>query len=290
MAKAGTTFGNGMIYRALIRLLRHTDVRIPYAFMAVFIIPFTLLLSPGARLTYEYYHRIKGHKMLASIWLTYCNHVVFGKTVIDKFAMYAGHQFKVNYYGKEYYQDLTARPEAVVQLSAHVGCSEIVGYTYDNEKKLNALVFGGENSAMMGYRKSAFGNKNIEMIPVGATENHSDKIISALDKGEMVCLFADRFMSSNKIVYATLHGHKIRLAKGPFSLAVTRGLDVVMANAMKEADGSYSAYFTPLYYNKNATPKDQRRQLADAYVGEVEKLLEKYPLQWFNYSNVWEDL
>lgn len=285
--REGTTYGNAWMHRTLIRLLRHVDIRLLYGFMAIFVIPFTLLFSPGARLTLRYFHRIKGHGWWHSLWETYRNHVIFGQTVIDKFAMYAGHRFKVNYQGLDAFNEMTRRPEAFIQLSAHIGCSEIVGYSYDNHKPSNVLVYGGEKKGVMNYRQSAFGNKHIKMVPVGTGKDSSEEIIKALDRGEIVYAFADRFMSAGKEIQATLHGHQIRLAKGPFSMAVTRGLDVFMTSAMKEKDGSYTAYLTPLTYDKTLNKAGQRQQLADAYVAEIERLLGLYPLQWFNYSDIW---
>ena len=58
---------------------------------------------------------------------------------------------------------------------------------------------------------------------------------------------------------------------------------------MKEKDGSYSAYFTPLHYDKALPKSEQRQQLADAYTAEIDRMLESYPLQWFNYSNLFAD-
>jgi predicted LPLAT superfamily acyltransferase len=91
----------------------------------------------------------------------------------------------------------------------------------------------------------------------------------------------------NKVVTSTLHGAQISLAKGPFSLATTSGIDVIMASAMKEKDGSYTAYFTPLHYDKTLPKSQQRQQIADAYTAEIERLLAYYPMQWFNYSDLW---
>ena len=203
--------------------------------------------------------------------------------------MYAGRKFKITYHGLEEFQKTTMRPDAMVQLSAHIGCCEILGYSYDNNKPSNVLVYGGEKEDILKYRKVAFGNSKIKMIPVGSGESHSEEIINALDNGEILCAFADWSVNSNKIIYASLHGHRIKLAKGPFSLIVTRGLEVFMTCAMKESDGSYSSYMTPLHYDKTLKKSDQRQQLVEAYVNEIERLLELYPIQWFNYTNVWDD-
>lgn len=282
----GTTYGNAGLYRLLIFMLRILNVKVFYAFMGVCVIPVTLVFSPGARLTYNYFRKRKGCGWWKALCSTYGNHYVFGQTVIDKFAMYAGRKFTINYNGLDKYQALVDGKEPFIQLSAHIGCSEILGYSLHLSKPCNVLVYGGEKKSLMGYRKNSFGDMNVKMIPVGIGMSHSEEIVNALDKGEIVSAFADRFVNEHKMVVAKLHGCDVKLAKGPFSLATTRGISVIMASTMKERDGSYTAYFTPLYYDTTLSKQQQRQQLADAYTAEVERLLEKYPLQWFNYSNI----
>lgn len=285
----GTTFGNAWMHRTLIKILKYSNVRCVYVIMSILIIPITLLFSHGARITYNYYHKKRDLGYIKSLWNTYLNHVLFGQTVIDKFAMYAGHRFVIRYKGLEYFMKKSQQPESFLQLSAHIGCSEILGYSFANLKPSNVLAYGGEKTAVMCLRANAFLAKNTKMILVGTSSGHSDEIIKAIDNGEIIHAFADRFVRKNKVVSSKLHGHIVNLAKGPFSLAITRGLDVIMTCAMKESDGSYTAYLTPLIYDKKLSKRQQCQQLADKYVSEIEKMLDAYPLQWFNYSEIFQD-
>lgn len=285
----GITFGSAWMFKALILMLKTINIKVFYAFMAICVIPVTLVFSSGARLTFHYFHQRRGYGWWKSLSATYKNHCLFGQTVIDKFAMYAGHKFQIAYQGLESYQKLLELPDAFIQLSAHIGCSEILGYSLHVDKPCNVLVYGGEKASLMGYRKASFGDMNIRMIPVGMENTNSDAIVEALDRGEILSAFADRMMNINKVVVSTLHGSKVNLAKGPFSLATTRGIEVIMASTMKEKDGSYTAYFTPLPYDKSLSKSEQRQQLADAYTAEIERLLDMYPYQWFNYSDLWVD-
>lgn len=285
--KSGVTFGNGWMFSALIFLLKHIPIRVFYAFMSIFVIPVTLVVSPGARLTYRYFRRHR-HQGRWQSWLSvYRNHCVFGQTVIDKFAMYAGHQFRIAYHGLEKYEELVAADGPLIILNAHIGCSEIVGYSYRVSKPCNVLAYGGEKAQLMALRSASFGEMNMRMIPVGTADSHSDEIIEALDRGEIVTAFADRFANRRKVLTSHIHGDAVNLSRGPISLAVTRGIPVIMASAMKEKDGSYSAFITVLGYDRTQPSKVQRQQLADAYTAEINRLLDKYPMQWFNYFNIW---
>jgi len=285
--KDGSTYGNAWMYRTIIFLLRHVNIKVFYGFMAVAVIPITLIFSPGARLTYHYFREKRGYGRLKSVWSTYRNHYIFGQTVVDKFAMYAGHKFNIVYHGLDDFIELEKEPAPLLLLNAHIGCSEIVGYSLHLTKPCNVLVYGGEKQSLMDYRKSSFGDMNMKMIPVGTGSSNGDEIIQALENGETISVFADRFMNAKKLVVSKVHGCEINLAKGPFSIGVTRGMNVMMVSAMKEADGSYTSFMTRLHYDGSLPRSEQRQKLADAYTAEIDRLLDLYPLQWFNYSDPW---
>lgn len=285
----GATYGNAGMHRLLIRLLRLIPVRVFYGIMYVFVVPVSMVVSSGARLTYRYFRQKRGYGRWRALVDTYRNHCIFGQTVIDKFAMYAGHKFRIRYHGFDLYQQKCSEPQSIVLLNAHIGCSEILGYSMNQTKPCNVMVYGGEKQNLMAYRAASFGESNIKMIPVGTGGSHSEEILSALEKGEIVCAFADRFANQRQVVVSSIFGHQVNLAKTPFSLAIAGRSDVFMVSAMKEKDGGYTAFFTPLQYDHTLPMNKQRQQLADGYTAEIERLLNIYPLQWFNYSDLWVD-
>lgn len=287
--KNRATYGNAWMHRTLIALLGKVNIRYVYAFMAVFVIPVAMVVSPGARIAYQYFRKRRGQGRWQAIRSTYRNHCLFGQTVIDKFAMYAGHEFEVHSIGHEYYYAHVKEDQPVMLLNAHIGCSEMVGYNLSQTKPCNVLVYGGEKKELMDYRQKQFADMGIKMIPVGIDGVDIMEIVDCLDRGEALSVFADRFMNPKKVINSTIHGFKVKLSRGPFSLAVNRGIDVYMVSAMKKKDGSYDGRITYLGYDKTLPHREQRQQLADLYTAEIEKVLSDYPLQWFNYFNIWVD-
>ena len=273
------------MHRTLIKLLRRVDIRYVYRFMAVCVIPVAMVFSPGSRIAYQYFRKRRGQGRWQALLSTYRNHCLFGQTVIDKFAMYAGYHFEVHSTGHEHFYAHVREDQPVMLLNAHVGCSEMVGYNLSQTKPCNVLVYGGEKQEVMEYRKKQFADMGIKMIPVGTDGVDIMEIVDCLDRGEALSVFADRFMNPKKV----LHGFKVKLSRGPFSLAVNRGLEVYMVLAMKQQDGSYDGRIIYLDYDKTLPHREQRQQLVDLYTAEIEKILEDYPLQWFNYFNIWED-
>ena len=283
----GTTYGNSLMHRWLIKLLKGIDIRIVYIFTYIFVIP-PCLLRDGFKPIYHYFRQRWGYGPIKAFRMTYRNHYMFAQVVIDRFAMYAGRHFRVTIDGFEHFRRLADRPEAFVMLSSHVGNYEMAGYTLVSDRKpLNALVFSGEKQTVMEHRTEMFADKNIRMIPASDDMSHLFLLDQAIQQGEIISMPADRIFGSQKSVTMKLLGAEVRLPLGPFSVATMRGLNVLTVNVMKTATNSYKIYVKPLDYDKQSPRRQQISQLAQGYATELERILTMYPTQWYNYFEYW---
>ena len=283
----GTTFGSGLMHRWLIGLLKIIDTRIIYVLAYVFAVTPTLF-NPGFRHAYRFFRHYLGHSAARSLWLAYKNHCLFAQAVIDKFAMYAGHQFDIELEGYDNFLRLAALPDGFVQLSSHVGNYEIAGYSLVAEtKRFNALVFFGEKEEVMSNRQKLFQHANINMIPIKPDMSHLFEINAALANGETVSIPADRIWGSQKYVSVNFLGREAHLPIGPFRVVTTRGVEALVVHVMKTASNRYKVYVTPLHYDKTAPRAQQIEELAAGYVRELERIIRQYPTQWYNYFDFW---
>ena len=284
----GTTYGNSWMHRWLIRLLRFFNIKVIYAFVAIFVIPVCLLVNPGRKVIYKYFREIWGLRPVTAFLKTYKNFCLFGQVVVDKFAMYAGKQFDIEIEGYAHFRNLEEQSEGFIQLSAHVGNYEIAGYTLKAEnKRLNALVFGGEKETVMANRNRMFEEANIRMIGISSDMSHLFEINNALSNGEIVSMPADRMLGSAKQISHTFLGKSASFPAGPFTVATSRSLNVLAVNVMKTSSSSYKIIIAPLAYDKTAPKKEQIMQLSSAYVRELERIVRQYPEQWYNYYDFW---
>ena len=284
----GTTYGNGLMHRWLIGLLRRVDVRFIYVFAYVFVVP-PCLMRPGFGFIYRFFRERRGEGRVKAFWHTYRNHCAFAQAVIDKFAMYAGKRFDVQIEGYDHFLRLAAQEPGFVQLSSHMGNYEIAGYTLVAEsKRMNAIVFYGEKASVMENRNRMFSQTNIGMIAIRRDMSHLFEIDRALSDGETVSIPGDRVWGSRKVLKTMFLGKEARFPAGPFTVAAMRGLDVTAVNVMKESWKRYRIYVTPLEYDKGASRREQTEQLLRGYVAELERLLALYPTQWYNYFDFWK--
>lgn len=285
----GTTYGNGLMHRWLIGMLRRIDVRFIYVFAYIFVVP-PCLFRPGFKFIYCFFRKRFHQSPLKAFWYTYKNHCLFAQAVIDKFAMYAGKTFEVEIEGFDHFLHLATQESGFVQLSSHMGNYEIAGYTLVTEtKRFNAIVFFGEKASVMENRDRMFSHTNIHMIPIREDMSHLFEIDRALSDGEIVSIPADRIWGSKKTLKTVFLGREAQFPMGPFTVAAMRGLDVLAVNVMKASSKRYQIYVTPLEYDKEAPRSRQTEQLLQAYVAELERLLKLYPTQWYNYFDFWKD-
>lgn len=278
------------MHRWLVASLRVLDIRLLYLLIMTVIMPTCLLLNTNHSRTaaYHYFRRRMGYGRWRAAWATYLNHYRFGQVVIDRFAMFAGVHFDVKVEGYEHFRRLAEQEEGFVQLSSHVGCYEAAGYNLVAKcKRFNALVYGGEKSTIMEGRRHQLDKNNIRMIAVQSDMSHLFLINQALADHETVSMPADRVVGSPRTVTVSLLGAEARLPMGPFSVATMRGMDTIAVNVVKTGTKAYTAYVDALHYDREAPRKQQMQQLADAYAAALDRIVRKYPTQWFNFYEFW---
>src|SRR5688572_16464861 len=110
----------------------------------------------------------------------------------------------------------------------------------------------------------------------------------ALQKNELICLHADRFLEGNKTTLQMFLGEEARFPFGPFLLAASFRVPVSIVFAFKETKSHYHFFGSPLLTRRDDESKDGFiTRLTSAFVRELEQKVKIYPEQWFNYYNFW---
>ena len=285
----GTDGTQGM-HRALISVLRFMGLRPMYAVMAVFVVPFYIVLRRKAFMAIWHYMRQRqGFGRWKSFRMTYLNHYRFGQVVLDRFAMYAGIKFQLDRVNNELFTELSNGDEGFVILSCHVGCYEMAGYSFTaTQKPYNTLVYGGETQSVMENRRRLFAMHNIRMITTSDDMSHIFEMNNALANGQIVSIPADRIFGSTRTVECQLLGAKANLPLGPFALATQREAKTIAIFVMKESAYRYTVYVRPVQADQQLKRNERTAALAQAFATEMETILKKYPEQWYNYYEFWD--
>ena len=279
---SGTTGGKPWMQRMMIRCFRHASLCIPYWCMG-WMIPFYMLFRhKGYVASYRFYrHRFNMHPLKAFCYV-YFNHFRFGQIIIDRFAVYAGHEFKFEVEGQDIFNGLESGENGFLQLSSHVGNYELAGYSLKPDHKIfNALVFAGETETVMTSRSRMFSSHGVRMVPVREDMSHVFVLNEALRMGNIVSMPGDRIFGSSRSIACTFLGTTAKFPLGPFALAAMREVPVLAVFVMKTGMKTYKVYVRRLQ-GKDANA------LCQCFAIELEKVIKKYPTQWFNFYNFWQ--
>lgn len=272
---SGKTDGTSWMQNALIGMYRYMPLRLLYGVMAL-VVPFYMIFNrSGYKAMYSFFRKRMGYGPFKSFFSVYGNHYNFGMVILDRFAVYAGKKFDVTVEGQELFDNLESSEKGFIMLSSHVGCYELAGYSLvSKHKTFNAIVYAGESKAIMKNRDRILREHNMRMIPVMGDMSHLFAINAALDNNEILSMPADRLFGSSKSVTCKFFGEDAKFPKGAYALAKAKDVKMLAVFVMKEKAKKYHAYV---------------REVADTngFATELEQIVRKYPKQWYNYFDFW---
>jgi len=284
----GKTDGTSWMHRNLIRVMKVVPLRLMYAFVAVFVVPFYFIFSKGYRPMYHFFRQRMQYSPVKAFFWVYRNFRRFSQIILDRFYMYSGGKFDFEIENMHLYETLSHAEPGFIILSAHIGSYEVAGYSLvATEKRYNALVFSGEAEWVMRNRQKMFDETNIRMIPVKDDMSHIFLMNAALSDGESVSIPADRIVGGQRTVTCNFFGSPAEFPLGPFMLAAQRQIPVLSIHVMKESAKKYHIYIKQID-NQGDNAKQQAANIAQQYADHVESLVREYPEQWFNYFEFWK--
>jgi predicted LPLAT superfamily acyltransferase len=285
----GKSKGTPAGYRVFVFLIRTFGIHPSYLLLR-FVSLYYVFFSPAStRAILSFYRNILKFTTLNSwVWL-YRNYFRFGQVLIDRVALLSGREdtFTFTFDGEERLRKMAADKKGGLLISGHAGNWESAGHLLTRmETKIHIVMYDGEDTQLRRYLDSVTGPKNFNIILVKEDLTHIYKITEAIAAGELVCMHADRFRPGNKTLVANFFGKPARFPEGPFLLALRLQVPLAFVYGFKETATHYHLYTTQArqFSRKNG---DTMHGILDAFSSDLEKMVRKYPEQWFNYYNFW---
>lgn len=286
----GKSKGTVLGYKIFIFLIKNLGIKSAY-FMLYFVAFYYLIFSvKGTRASYYYFRKRRKQSFLKSIVSVYKNNIKFGQTIIDKVAIPVGLRSKFTYEfdGVDKLKELLKKGEGGILISAHVGNFEIADFFFkeiDVNSQINIVTTDSERNEIKEYLESVTGKPSLKFIFIKDDMSHIFDIHKALENNELICFTGDRYFDNTKYLTGHLLGKDAKFPAGPFVLASRLKVPVAFVYVMKETAKHYHLY------TRMATAKKRNEQaLLDNYTKSIEQILNKYPLQWFNYFDFWDDI
>ena len=287
---SGKSKGGKTGYQIFVFLLKHAGLKSAYVLLRF--VAFYFLVTPRSSTRYSYlFFRKLGFDKTKSILSLYRNYYVFGQCLIDKISAMAGFGDKFSFYfeGEEYLHNMVKNGKGGILLSAHAGNWEIAGHYLDRlDTTVNIVMYDAEYESIKNYLQSITGKRKANIITISDDMSHIYHILEALDKNELVCMHADRFLNrSQRTISQPFLGENALFPYSIFRMIVAFHVQVSFVYAFREPGCHYHFYATEavLYEGKQEKALDE---ISRNYVLELERKVKQYPLQWFNYYNFWE--
>ena len=286
----GKSKGTVLGYSIFVWLMKHLGIYAAYALL-IFVAFYYFLFEWRSNGYMYYYFRYRlGYSPLRAVVNLYLNYFTFGQTIIDKIAILAGLEEKFTYEfdGVESLHKLLDEQQSGVLISAHIGNFEIAEPFFreiDIDLKISTVTTDMEHSVIKEYLESISKNKpSNQFIYVKEDMSHIFKINDAIGDNKIVCFTGDRYFEGVRSLKGTLLGAEATFPAGPFFIASRLKVPVLFVYVMKESRLHYH-----LYAQVAEVKSLDAQALLDAYTENMEQMLRKYPLQWFNYFNFWDE-
>jgi predicted LPLAT superfamily acyltransferase len=287
----GKSRGNKSGYRIFVAICNTFGVKPAYALLR-FVALYYFFGSPvSSRRLYRYFRQHHGYGKLKALKSIYVNYYRFGQTLLDKIVVMAGieNRFTYHFDGEENLLAIANGGRGGILLSAHIGNWEVAGHFLQRlNTSIHVVMFDGEHGQIKDYLSQVTGKRKFNVIVVRNDLSHVYAIGEALQKNELVCMHADRFVDGNKTRSCNFLGKEALFPVGPFVLAASFDVPVSIVFAFKETSDHYHFLGSaPITRNETESKSDYRERLTGIFLREMENKVKTYPEQWFNYYDFW---
>jgi len=233
----GQSKGTPLGYRIFISTIRTFGIR-PAYFLLYFVAGYYFFFSlKTSRHIYSYLRERQSFGRIRAIIGIYRNYYVFGQTLLDKIIIMSRikNPFTFSFDGEENLRQMAQNKSGGILLSAHVGNWEAAGHLLERlETVVNVVMLDAEHERIKETIDNTTGGKNFRVIPVKNDMSHVFSIHEALERKELVCLHADRFLKDARTESRIFLSKDALFPIGVFALAAGMKVPVSIVFAFKE--------------------------------------------------------
>jgi predicted LPLAT superfamily acyltransferase len=285
----GQSRGTVLGFRIYVFIIKTFGLYASY-FVLLFVAFYFIIFSfHSTKSTYYLFRRRLKYSKLSAAFQVYRSYFTFGRIQLDRVAIGTGlkRKYSFEFDGIQHINKLLAKKKGGILLTAHIGNFNLAQHFLSDKHDsavVNLIMTDLEHQEIKSYLESVTGKATIKMIILKDDLSHIFLMNEALKNNELLVFAADRYYKNAKTYKETLLGSPARFPQGPFKIATRNKIPVLFVHIMRERDFHYHFYARP-YVGLADAPKD----LLKAYIVDLEKMVKKYPHQWYNYYDYWND-
>ncbi len=285
----GKSKGTVLGYKIFVFFIEKAGIKSAYFILYFVAAYYFIFLKKSNRAIFYYFKQRLGYSYFKSIGMVYKSYYTFGQTILDKISISAGmkNTFTYEFDGVELLKKLLSEKKGGVLISAHIGNFEIAEHFFgeiDVAFQINLVTTDLEHSAIKNYLEKITKKSSVKFIIIKDDLSHIFEINAALARNELICFTGDRYFEGSKFLTEKLLNQDAKFPAGPFLIASRLQVPVVFVYVMKEPKLHYH-----LYTREAISKHRDEKALLKEYTKNLETMLQKYPLQWFNYFDFWDN-
>ena len=227
-------------------------------------------------------------------WPDVLRHIhVFASTILDRALLLTdnGGGITLDVSGLHHVEEAVAGGRGCVLLGAHLGSFAVLRGLADRcpvpVKMLMYRANAGAYSTLMERMDPATARN---VIPIGDVQSML-RVHEAVDAGAIVGILADRVPDGGREVSAPFFGRAANFPAGPFILAASLGVPVLVFQGVRTGHRRYQVVFAP-FAERVALPRGARQaallDVVSRYARWLEQSCRAHPFNWFNFFAFWE--
>lgn len=262
----------------------------------LFLPPITLyfyLTSAKVRASSKnYLRRIKGKT--GNSWQIAKHIYYFSATILDRvyFLTDQFYRFEIKIYGLEHIEAQQKLGQGCILLGAHLGSFELLrSLAAQNKIPFKILMYQDHNAMITNIFNSLNPEVANSVINL-ANDNAMLEMNECLTAGNIIGMLGDRYVENDKRVNCQLLGENVEFPAGPITLATITKVPVIFFCGVYCGKNKYEIHIEKISDAKKLARNEREAYVTKTtqkYVDRIEYYLKKYPYNWFNFYDFWQD-
>lgn len=292
----GKTRGGIAGYKIFVFFIRYPGIGFAYFFLHFVVFYFLFFAPEAVKSSFYFFHKRINYPRFKAYLHVYRNFYKLGQSLIDKVAFLSGFDSRFTFeFDGEHHLVKMAEETGGILVGAHAGNWEIAGQLLKRiNTRIHIVMFADEHKRIQQFLSDIYVEKNVHFIIINVDYSHLFEIEKALKNKEIVAMHGDRYLPGTNTLDIEFLGLPAKFPTGPFSLAYKYKVPVTFVSAMKQTARHYYFFASePVIHDYPAKLSERKKiisGLVEDYVRHLEKMILRFPDQWFNFYDFWEVL
>ena len=279
----------------LIKLITKIALNFPRAFARLWLYPITIyffIKSRSIRLSSAKYFSHLGKT--TNINQNTLKHIfTFASVLLDRIYFLTNKYalFNIEVTNLSVINNLIDKNQGALLLGCHIGSFDALQYLSTKHKKANIKI------AMDINHNSLITNILYTLNPKVANniidiknDNFILKLKEEIESGSLVGMLGDRNLDNKRNIDCTILENNVEISSTPFIISHILNTPIVTFFGIYLGKNKYKILFKKIEIDYALSRDEYVKQASVQYVNGINNIIKKYPYNWFNFYNYWNDI